>query len=105
MVGIVSGLHQGLGVGLGALIGGFLYAGLGPAQCFVAFAALPCVNILMLALPAVLRCLHIGGGSQRKEVMIDEEGLDGWGVAESRDVVPVSFFFLDDTVDIRAHFG
>lgn len=79
MVGIVSGLHQGLGVGLGALVGGFLYAGLGPAQCFSAFAVLPLINLILLALPATMRCLHIGGGNRRKGGMMDEEGLDGWG--------------------------
>lgn len=105
MVGIVSGLHQGLGVGLGALIGGCVYAGLGPTQCFVAFAALPCVNMLMLALPAGMRCLHIGGGNRRKEAMMEEEGLDGWGGAESRDVVPVSCFFLIGTVDNHSCVG
>lgn len=91
MVGVVSGLHQGLGVGLGALVGGYAYAGLGPSLCFLACAALPCVSLVMLALPAVPRCLHLGGGNQRKGDMMDGEGLEGWGGADSRDiVVPVS---------------
>lgn len=90
MVGVLSGLHQGLGVALGALIGGYAYAGLGPSRCFQDFAALPIISLAMLALPAVLRSCHIGGGNRRKEDMINEQGLQGWGGAVSRGFVMVS---------------
>lgn len=90
MIGVFSGLHHGLGVGLGSLIGGYVYACLGAKSSFRVCAALPTISLLLLALPASLRFVHVGGGNGRNGEGRDGQGLEGWDGAESVGVVLVS---------------
>eukprot|EP00904_Undaria_pinnatifida_P012587 jgi/Undpi1/8459/HiC_scaffold_25.g10926.m1 len=87
MIGVFSGLHHGLGVGLGSLIGGYVYACLGAKSSFRVCAALPTISLLLLALPASLRFVHVGGGNGRNGEGRDGQGLEGWDGAESVGVV------------------
>lgn len=51
MQGAITGLHRGLGFGLGAVTGGILYAGLGASLCFGVSALVPSLALLLLAMP------------------------------------------------------
>lgn len=71
--GVVSGLHRGFGFGLGAVIGGILYAGLGARLCFGVSAVLPSLSLVLLALPTArsyfsrcgsIRAIGVGEGDR-----------------------------------------
>ncbi|CAM9306786.1 unnamed protein product, partial [Hapterophycus canaliculatus] len=73
MQATVSGLKQGLGYGVGAVLGGIVYSSLGPRMCFRISAALPCLS---LALLVILPCIRLGRGRRSDET--GEKGLECW---------------------------
>ncbi|CAN0075716.1 unnamed protein product, partial [Discosporangium mesarthrocarpum] len=50
--GMVTGIHWGLGFGLGSVVGGFIYSSLGAVKLFALSASLPSTALLLLLLGA-----------------------------------------------------
>ncbi|CAM9521360.1 unnamed protein product, partial [Scytosiphon promiscuus] len=73
MQATVSGLKQGLGYGVGAVLGGIMYMTVGPRMCFGMSAALPCLSLVFLVL---LPCIRLDGDRRRGET--GEEGVECW---------------------------
>lgn len=78
--GLVTGIHWGIGYGLGAMIGGVMYAGIGARMCFEIGAVLPSLSMTLLLLPGfrrwyVARCCPRRGVRTRRstEAITDAE--------------------------------
>ena len=76
----MSGLHWGLGFGLGAMLGGVLYAGLGARRCFAVSSCLPSLSLLLLVLPTARRwCSSHGVGGLRPRAGLAKGRRHGGG--------------------------
>lgn len=74
---VSAGSYRGLGFGLGAMVGGVLYGGLGAQVCFGVCNALPVLSLLLLAAPTTRRWSINSGGHLR--VRIEAAGRGGPG--------------------------
>lgn len=89
VLGLISGLYRGVGLGVGAMFGGYLYSGLGASLCFRVCSVLPFISLLLLALPTAQTWLKCSRNRWRKGM--GERGLEGWGSDDkSSELDPVS---------------
>ena len=56
--GLLSGIHWGLGLGGGGILGGLLVTCIGSKNTFIAFGLISLFNLLMLGTARNLKCIH-----------------------------------------------
>ncbi|CAM9468499.1 unnamed protein product [Choristocarpus tenellus] len=67
VLGLVTGIHWGLGFGLGSVGGGFVYSIVGAQECFLLSAALPCTSLVLLLIGGRRSGSGAGSGAAQKQ--------------------------------------